>query len=464
MNYDEIIRNHLQSGHTLSQAKDEIAKSSGAKVAEEAINSFIDFSANQVLPYIKQMIEQNYSVNQAKEFLSSKAISPEVIEKAFNVYMREHFGEYVASLISQGHTKKTLIPILKEKGFESKYISKSVGSNNFVPIIFTIIFLVFIAVGVIFFSSSVSIDGIFDSIRDSTRLDINAQRDTQESVISGTQMPFFINTFGSIDGDSVDVILKYEIIDQSNRVVFSESKRYLLRSLERIPDSVSLPIIDSGRYTFKVTLEYLNKKSTSQFSIDVVRSQDAQDSISEEDVDETSESDDTSSVDISGFPIISESDLVADEQTEEGVLSVRNSINIPNYSSKQDLINAISSVQPSLAFYYCGRLAFGDLRDECFDNINLDYELLGETDFCENVVLYNEQAVCIPKQTSESVNVCEYISNEEAKQDCNELAEEYEGTLEIIMELIAIESDETYTGRRLIVPWSYTIQSLPDYE
>ena len=472
MDYDETIKNYLQNGYGLSQAKDEIAKVAGNGVAEEAINSYLDFNVGQLLPYVKQLIEQNYSVIQIKNYLLSKNYAKEIIDAVFERYYKEYFGEYVALLVPQNNDKTLLAQNLKERGFDESVVDKYLLPRTSIPkpskkfVAVSLVFLIIAGISLLFLFFVFPVDNFTETFSRESNINIEARPISRESVEPGERLLFNIMSRGNV-AESLDTLFRYEVYDARGVFVHSDRSSRTLYDLGTFQDSIVIPeSLVQGRYFLRVTVDYLGKSSSAEFDFSVLLSS------SQGDINLTFPEYDDGTISPSlpsyiwDFPTIPEfSETIVDEDEEDGELLIRTDlINIPSYRNQQDLINAISSMHPSLAFYLCGRMPEDGSRELCFSSINLNYELLGETEFCEDVVMYQEQAICLPKIGNETVDVCDLISNEDARRDCNALASEYAGTLELIMELIELESQESFSGRRLVIPWASNIQSIPDYE
>lgn len=478
MDYDEIIRSFLQNGKSLSDAKAEIAKTEGAQVAEEAVNSYLGFSVNQIHPYINQLIEQGYNIHQIKEFLASKGYLQEIIDRAFSRYYQENFSEYVGRLSSQGQDKKTLRNSLIEKGFEEKEINKYLSGNSISakPIIIAISIIALVSL-IFFVLSTSSIDSLpVNVFQRSSSISMTANS-LQSNVASGENFEFEILTSGNIVG-AVDVSYRYEILSVDGIFITSATRSRVIRELGRTTDRIQIPQnVPTGSYYLNIISESSAGSSRERISFAVTQTQDStQEQTSPEGTPEQdSPIDDSSTTPTTpGFtryedlPAFLVREVQPLQGEEEGTVTVQTTQggSISAYRTQQEFIDAVSDMEPAFAFYLCGKMPMDGTRERCFSKIDLTYESLGETEYCEDVLSYRDQVVCVPKVRDEVSSMCDYIFDDDAREDCMSLSQEYAGTLEIMLELFDSEETEMVDGerRRIVTPWSFDLDVVSDYE
>ncbi|MFW5852740.1 MAG: hypothetical protein ACOCUR_01810, partial [Nanoarchaeota archaeon] len=293
-------------------------------------------------------------------------------------------------------------------------------------------------------------------------ISLRAERITNEQNQIGDYIRYNIVVSGEISrANPLDISFQSSLTDKTGNTIAEKSSRRMVSGNIDFQEELLVPSeAVQGEYSIRIRADYHGKSASTSIPVSLSSRSDVteSDSGSNETGSNEASPQTRDGIDIINLDNTSD-DVFMEYEGNATVTSTHNSKHI----STDKMAKLVLENNPSFSFYLCGKLPMDGSRKRCLEGIDLDYETLGQTDYCEDVYVFNDdQLVCLPKGNV-TTGSCNYIMDEEANRDCLMLVAEYEGMVDIVRDLL----DELISGNpdafKILVPYRAPGESIDDY-
>jgi hypothetical protein len=454
----------LQQGYTLSTIPS-VLNMYDSKEVQHALESYISFHARQIDQYTKQMIDQGYSFDQIKQVYLQKGYDPQIADASLaHVADDKHIVAYINQLLGQGYSLERIHSLLIERHFDSWKIHRIM--KTFSPSHLHIPKNVALGVfGVLFII--IAVLSVFTSSNDSRLLDVDAAAIDTE-VNAGEDVMFYVEAQNLGRKGTYDVIFTYSLLDSAGSLLEQRSTtKAISTSLNYVDDILVPSSLNPGKYFIEVEANYIDGIASSKFSIEipgVVAEEDTNDQTADPEGTETNPSEPEVFIPENRELFVPEI-LVPEEETIE---ESGRRIEIPETSlslyATGSTIEEIAEQDRNFAYYICSNLP-KQQRDDCFTRAGIPtLQSLLDSGMCERIVVYFGQEICVTQASQEPLDICEDVDNSVIKAECDFLALQYDGVMEIVLSGELFEDSEYVPAPPVVYPNESEPESLNDYE
>lgn len=461
----------LQQGYSLSTVPSLLTTYDQNEV-KHAIESYIDFHAKQIDQFTRQMVQQGYHFDQIKQTFLQKGYDPMIVDKSLShVSNDEQLEMYVKQLLAQGYSLERIHSLLIDRHYDLGKVNKVMRHFNQSQFHFSkqTVFAVLVLI--------VTFGGMFAylSLRDNQRLlDVSASPLDSEKLSPGSEVQFTVEALNLGGKGTYDVIFKYSLRDITNTLIEERSTTKAIATSLNFIDTFELPkTMKDGKYYVEIEADYVDGVAKSEFSIAVMNQKESSNSNTQNITAQGSSSDNAeigtstetsssgSSRQNTNVPFVPEIILPKiPANVEEGHIvegTTTPSLADPN------VIESLAKQDLSFAYYVCSKLDAGE-RDSCFERAGIPtVQSLLDSGLCERIVVYSGQEICITNQTEEPSDICD-IDNPSIRAECDLLAVEYDGVMEIALSGDVFEGSDYVPAPTIVYPENKETTAISDYE